>query len=65
MNEEPADIRIAAFADSQQSGFASGGALARNQTKPGGEVPRFPELAGITELHASLRHSSMHAVSPA
>ena len=49
MIEQPANIRIAALADPEQGRFASGGVLSRNQTEPGSEIPRFPELAGISD----------------
>jgi hypothetical protein len=47
--EQPANIRIAALADPEQGRFASGGVLSRNQTEPGSEILRFPELAGISD----------------
>ena len=49
MNEQPADIWISAFADPKQGRFASGGVLPRHQTEPGSEIPRFPELAAVTD----------------
>ena len=47
MDEEPANIGVSTLADPEQGRFASGGVLSRNQTEPGGEIPRFPELSGI------------------
>ena len=48
VNEQPADIRIAALADPKQGRFASRGVLSRNQTKPSSEIAGFAELAGIS-----------------
>ena len=40
MDEEPANIGVSTLADPEQGRFASGGVLSRNQTEPGGEIPR-------------------------
>ena len=42
-------IRVSTLADPKQGRFASGGVLSRNQTEPGSEIPRFPELSGIAD----------------
>ena len=49
MHEEFSQVRVAALADAEKSGFAASRMLAGNQTEPGWQITRFRKAGAVAD----------------
>ena len=63
VDEHGAQVHVPAFGDTPMARLATGGALARHQAQPGGELPPGAKLSGIAHSLAAME-SGARAGSP-
>src|SRR5450759_8586 len=62
MDEQPAQINVAAFADAEPLGLAASRVLSWDQAEPGGELASFAESGAVADRrHRCGRHQRPHS----